>query len=91
MLNKNITMDHINEFMNKVSFRTKKGYTNYNYFIVKSPKDEYMVDLIELGFKKVNIIIVLSVLTFCFPNMLTELKCLIKFKFNRNCIKRYFK
>ena len=49
-IDKSITMDDINKFMNKVSFRNKKGYTNYNSFVVNYPRDEFMVDLIELGF-----------------------------------------
>ena len=52
-----ITMDDINKFMNKVSFRNKKGYTNYNSCVVNYPRDEFMVYLIELGFQKVNTII----------------------------------
>ena len=37
--NKNTTMDDINKFMNKVSLRNKKGYSNYNAFIVNFPRD----------------------------------------------------
>ena len=51
-IDKSITMDDINKFMNKVSFRNKKGYTNYNSFIVNYPRDEFMIDLIEMGFLK---------------------------------------
>ena len=29
-INTNVTMDDINRFMTKVSFRNKKGYSNYN-------------------------------------------------------------
>ena len=43
-------MDDINKFMNKVSFRNKKGYNNYNPFIVNFPRDEFIVDIAELGF-----------------------------------------
>ena len=49
-IDKSITMDDINKFMDNVSFRNKKGYSNYNSFIVNFPRDEFMVDLIELGF-----------------------------------------
>ena len=51
-IDKSITMDDINKFMDNVSFRNKKGYSNYNSFIVNFPRDEFMVDLIELGFLK---------------------------------------
>ena len=51
-IDKSITMDDINKFMNKVSFRNKKGYTNYNSCVVNYPRDEFMVDLMELGFFK---------------------------------------
>ena len=42
-------MDDINNFMNKLTFRNKKGYSNYNSFIVNFPRDEYMVDIAEMG------------------------------------------
>ena len=51
-IDKSITMDAINKFMNKVSFRNKKGYTSHNLFVVHYPRDEFMVDLIELWFLK---------------------------------------
>ena len=51
-IDKSITIDDINKFMNKVSFRNKKEYTNYNSFVVNYPRDEFMIDLIELGFLK---------------------------------------
>ena len=53
MLNKYIRyviIDAINKFMNKVSLRNKKGYTTYNSFIVNFPRDEFIVDIAELGF-----------------------------------------
>ena len=33
-INENIIIDDINKCMNKVSFRNKKGYSNYNSFSV---------------------------------------------------------
>ena len=51
-INKNITMDDINKFMNKVSFRNKKGYSNYTSFIVNFPRDEYLVDIADMGYLK---------------------------------------
>ena len=45
-------MDDINKFMNKVSFRNQKGYRNYDSFIVNFPKDEFMVDIAEMGYLK---------------------------------------
>ena len=50
----NIAMDDINEFMNRVSFRNKRGYSNYNSFSVNSPRDEFMVDIVEMVFLMVN-------------------------------------
>ena len=47
-INKHITMDDINRFMKRVSFRNKKGNSNCNSFIVKSPRDEFMVDITEM-------------------------------------------
>ena len=41
-------MNDINKFMNEVSYRNKKGYSNYNSFIVNFP----MVDIAELGYLK---------------------------------------
>ena len=49
-IDKSITMDDINKFMNKVPTRNKKGYTNFNSFIVNFPRDEFMVDIAEMGF-----------------------------------------
>ena len=49
-ISKHITMDDINRFMNKVSFRNKKGYSNYNSFIVNFPRDEFMVGIAEMVF-----------------------------------------
>ena len=43
-------MDDVRKFMNRVSVRNKKGYSNYNSFIVNFPKDEFMVDIAEMGF-----------------------------------------
>ena len=43
-------MDDIYRFMNKVSFGNRKGYSNYNSFIVNFPRDEVMVDKAEMGF-----------------------------------------
>ena len=43
-------MDDINKFMNKVSLRNKKGYRNYNSYVVNFPRDEFMMDIAELGF-----------------------------------------
>ena len=37
-------MDDMNKYMSDVSFRNKKGYSNYNSFIVNFPRDEFMVD-----------------------------------------------
>ena len=37
-INKNITTDDINKFMNTVPFRNKKGYSNHNSFIVNFHK-----------------------------------------------------
>ena len=48
-INEGITMDDINKFMNKVTFRNKEGYRNYNSFTVNFPWDEYMVDIAEMG------------------------------------------
>ena len=77
-IDKSITMDDINKFMDNVSFRNKKRYSNYNSFIVNFPRDEFMVDLIELGFwKKVNIIIVLYVWIY-FQNLHMLLKFQVK-------------
>ena len=52
-------MDDINTCMNKVTFRNKKGYSNYNSFIVNFPRDEFLVDVAEFFFlkKMVNTII----------------------------------
>ena len=44
-INKNVAIDDINKFMDKVSFRSKKGYTIYKSFIVNFPRDEFMVDI----------------------------------------------
>ena len=41
-------MNDKNKFMNKVSFRYKKGYGNYNSYIVNFPRDEFMVDIAEM-------------------------------------------
>ena len=43
-------MDDINKFMGKVSFRNKKGYNNYNSCIVNILRDEYLVDIAEMGY-----------------------------------------
>ena len=49
-MNKNITMDDINRFMNKFSFRNKKGYSNYKSFIVNFPRHEFMVDKADMRY-----------------------------------------
>ena len=49
-INKHITMDYINKFMKQVSSRNKKGYSNYNSFIFKFPRDEFMVDITEMRY-----------------------------------------
>ena len=36
--------------MNEVSFRYRKGYGNYNSFIVNFPRDEYMMDIAEMRY-----------------------------------------
>ena len=46
--NKHITVDDVNKCMNTVSFRNKKGYSNYNSFIANFPKDEFLVDIAEM-------------------------------------------
>ena len=48
-INKDITVDGKNKCMNRVSFRNKKGYTNYNSFIVNFPRDELLVDIADMG------------------------------------------
>ena len=76
-INKNITMDDINKFINEVSFRNKKGYSNYNAFIVNFPREEFMVDIAEMRYlngKYMYLFICIDI----FQSMLTELKCLIK-------------
>ena len=47
---KNTTMDDINKSMNRVSFRNTKGYSNFNSFIVNFPRNEFMVDIAEMGY-----------------------------------------
>ena len=49
-INKNITMGEINKLMNRVSFRSKKGYSDYNSFIANFPRDEYTVDIAEMRY-----------------------------------------
>ena len=49
-ISKSSTMDDIKKFVNKVSFRNKKGYTNYNSLIVNFPRDEFLVDIAEIRF-----------------------------------------
>ena len=49
-INKNVTMDDINKFMNKVSFRNKKGCDNYKSFTVNFPRDEFIVDIAEMRY-----------------------------------------
>ena len=49
-INRNIAMDDIHKFMNKVSFRNKKGYSNYKPFIVNFPRDEFIVDIVEMRY-----------------------------------------
>ena len=36
--------------MNRVSFRNKERYSNYNSFIVNFPRDEFLVDIAEMGY-----------------------------------------
>ena len=36
--------------MNKVLFRNKKGFINYNSFLVNFPRDEYMVHIAEMKY-----------------------------------------
>jgi hypothetical protein len=43
-------MYNINKLMNEVSFRKKKGNTNYNSFTVNFPRDEFLVDIAEMRF-----------------------------------------
>ena len=33
-VHKNITMDDIDKFMNQVTFRTRKGYSNYHLLLI---------------------------------------------------------
>jgi len=75
--NKSINVDDINRFMSKVSFKNKKGYSNYNSFIVKLPRDELIVDIAEMSFLEGEYYY-LFVCIDIFQNTLTELKCLIK-------------
>ena len=51
-INKYITMDDIKKSMNKVTFRNKKGYSNYNAFTVNFFRDDSIVDIAEIGFLK---------------------------------------
>ena len=63
-INNDIIMDDTHKFMNKISFRNKNGYSNYNSFIVTFPRDEFMVDIAEIGYVKVHTIIYFYILTF---------------------------
>ena len=38
--------------MNKVTFRNKQGYSNYNSFTVNFPRGEFIVDIAEMGYLK---------------------------------------
>ena len=78
-INTNITMDDTNKFRNKVSFRNKKGYSNYNSCIVNFPMDECMVDIAEMGFLNGKYKYLFICTDIC-QSMLTELKCLIKIR-----------
>ena len=49
-INRNIIMDDITKLMNRVSFRNKPGYSNYNSFIVNCPREEFMVDIAEMRY-----------------------------------------
>ena len=71
-------MDDINKFMNKVSFRNKNGYSNYNSFIVNFPRDEYLVDIAEMGYLKGSYSYLFLCIDIFFQNLLMELKCQIK-------------
>ena len=45
-------MDDINKFVNKVTFWNKQGYNNCNSCIVNFPRDEFMVDIADMGYLK---------------------------------------
>ena len=68
-------MDDKNKFMNKISFRNKKGGSNYNSFIVNFPRGESMVDIAEVRYLNGRHVYLLPVLIF-FEVCL--LKCRIK-------------
>ena len=43
-------MDDINRFINQVTFRNKKGYSDYISFVVDFPRGEFMVDIADMSY-----------------------------------------